>query len=270
MALLLHWISLLRWSDEVKLVAAAIAKLMTAAVAAEAPWVTTDSENATTYRASIVELADVVERVASDEGLGQGPDVEAALLSAMLLFESRFRAQPPDGDCHLWHARIHEPRLSWPRGYVPVMEWRCEAFGAMQIGRGIATWKRWLPDIDAKWGPSALTPDMLHRPDTSVTLGRDLLSHWRTECGSTPGYWLTAWGWGNCPHLRNARVRVGFVDMEGTRRCAVATAMLDWANATPDEWICGHEDRRLDPFGARFVKAILAVPRDSTALASTF
>ena len=251
-----------------KLTALVITKLMTAAVAAEAPWLTDESSlRGTEYRAGIAELAGIVELVAKQDRLGEGPDVEAALLSGMLLFESRFQPYPKDGDCQQWHRLIDTPRGTWPKRYIPVMALRCSAIGPAQIGRGLPAWIRWMPDVTAWWASEPpLTIKRLRVPAINVTYQRDLLAHWKGTCGTAiPGYWMTAWGWGDCPHKKSPRVRPGYVDDEGRRRCAVARAMLDWADATSDGWVCGHEKRKVDAFGQRFAKAISATKSTSTA-----
>ncbi len=183
---------------------------MLAALSLEVPYITED--RATEHRESVYELARINREVAES-------DAEAAVLASIQYFEGRYRVRPKDGDCRpFWNGS------AWAR--------RCGAFGPMQISVAAP---RWLVRMDSKW--KGITVKELRDPRRHVEAAQEILNSWRKKCGGKSyGVWITAYGWGRCPTK-------GYVDWEGSRRCALATAILEAGNRVPEGWKCGHEGR---------------------------
>ncbi len=198
-----------------------LAVLMTLAVGSEIP---IERPHFTDYRNEIAVMADLTYTIGDN-------DADRALLSAVQYFESRHRGSPKDGDCRpIWKAN------TW------VMH--CSAFGPMQLSKGVVSQ---LPRIDPFW--SGVTLEQLREPRRNIAAAYTVLNYWRSTCNGSPGVWLTAYGWGRCPPR-------GYVDGEGRRRCALATAILRSARRLPDDWKCGHEGKQLKPRTRRLIKAV--------------
>ncbi len=170
------------------------------------------------YQKGVAELAAIIIDVSKDGAL-VSPEVDAALLSSVAWFESRYRPDSPDGDCR---------ELGLGGEYVRT----CNAVGPMQLSKGAGQYL-------AQEDPSlkGTRAEALRDPRTSVRGGYAALRLWKRLCGKTPAHWLTAYVWGKCPRTP---------DWEGLRRCALATAILDKLDKKPEGFTCGHEGRTVE------------------------
>lgn len=186
------------------------------------------AEKTASYRAGVEALAPIIVEVGS-QGLLVSPEVDPAMLAAVAWYESTFRPDSPDGDCH----RI---------GLSPDTTTMCTATGPMQVVKSAGSYlgavEPSLKDIRA---------DALRDPKTSVRAGYAALRLWKKLCGGSPAVWLTAYVWGHCPRSP---------DWEGVRRCALATAMLDKLGHKPADWACGHEKRAVESHTRFLVRKI--------------
>jgi hypothetical protein len=149
------------------------------------------------------------------------PQTDALILATQAWYESRVSLKPPDGD----------PRYQMGKKVGTVV-------GPMQISKAAPGWVTLWPESE-KW--KGLNVEKMRDPKTNVDLGYDILKFWKSQCGGSPGVWITAYGWGKCPtKLWNGNRTV---DWEGKRRCKTITWMmkkLEKENVyqMPENWSC--------------------------------
>ncbi len=197
---------------------------------AEAP--NPPADKLASYAAGVERLARIDLEVTSGGRLVSS-DVDWALVAAVQWYESRFRPEPPDGDCT-------------ELGLLGAYRRTCQAVGPMQLNTAAGWFLR--QELPSLAGARAA---QLREPQTNVLAGYATLNRWKGICGGPPAIWLTAYGWGRCPQR---------TDWEGARRCALATALLDRAGTKPDGWICGHEKRTVDQRTRFLIRKLRAAP----------
>jgi len=212
----------------------------------EAPVIARTPRLETLWRAELAAGAELDTHVAAP-GFLVSYEVDAAILDSVRWFEARLQARPKDGDCHPVLV-TKSPQL-----------WKtvCSAIGPMQVQLVALRALEHSPEAEDVGLPPPASPraslpppphlprpaghyaaDDLRDPDFGVRAGYAGLIRWKRLCGGPPARWLTAYGWGKCPPART-------VDREAVRRCALVTLLLDAQGKLPEDWKCGHENRKI-------------------------
>lgn len=205
--------------------------LMIAALSVEAPNI--GALKNVRYQAGVAELATINERVSDGRIVGRIED--QAILASVQYYESRMRPKSSDGDCQ----RIFVRTIPSPDGGLGKAVFRkaCASFGPMQISKGFTSWGK---NIDPKW--EGFTVKQLRDPETNVRAGYEMHAFWHKRCGGTVADTMASYIAGKC-------IRANW---EGRRRCALAQAFAEKANARLD---CGNEKSRL-PQTRALVRAV--------------
>jgi hypothetical protein len=178
------------------------------------------------YRAGVSELARLNIEVSS-EGLLVSPEVDAALLTGIQWYESRFRPEPPDGDCHMVGLGFTTRKV-------------CSVQGPMQLMKGAGKLALF---VGTRF--EGMTNPEMKKPANNIAAAYRTLLYYKELCGGPPGVWVTAYGFGHCPKSHGGKH--GSLHWEGARRCALITAVLESTRTKPEGWRCGHEGQSVLP-----------------------
>lgn len=209
----------------------AIVTIMLAMITREAPYLKEIPPELEEYRADIQKMAEIDEDVAA-HNLLVDPVTDRLILGTVRFAESRFRSEPPDGDCYRT---------------IGMDTKRCNAIGPMQIAGGVRSLIMPWPEVPVLGIPKPLTIEDLRSPETNVKVGYAVLSRWKDMCKGRPGIWLTAYTWGKCPS------RFAPLPFQGRYRCKRLNYMMrelerlskepgsTFTYRIPENWSCGNE-----------------------------
>ena len=201
-----------------------------------------DTDARREYREGVATLARINVETAQD-ALLVNPEVDAALLTAVQWYESRFRPQVRDGDCRM---------LGLGNSFRKV----CSVQGPMQLMKGAGK----LP-LFVGTPFEGLSNQELKKPERNIPAAYRALGYYKRICGGPPGVWITAYGMGRCP--KRSWYGLSSLHWEGARRCALLTGILESTGTKPKGWRCGHEGQSVLPhtrYLVRRLKRLLPPP----------